>query len=91
MRLSLLLVALSVTKINGRRIHSVSFDRIQGRGSHGTGSYSLPNTARGNKYVLMAVDQFTAWVECISLPTQTAVVTAYAAVNTFLCWFVMPV
>ena len=28
----------------------------------------LPKTAAGNEYVLMVVDQFTKWVECIALP-----------------------
>ena len=41
----------------------------------------LPHTARGNEYVLVMVDQFTKWVECIPLPSQTAEVTATSAVN----------
>ena len=44
---------------------------------------SLPKTKYGNEYVLMMVDQFTKWVKCIPLPTQTAEVTARAAVNHF--------
>jgi len=43
----------------------------------------LPETKFGNAYVLMLVDQFTKWVECIPLPSQTAEVTARAAVNEF--------
>jgi hypothetical protein len=30
----------------------------------------LPRTERGNEYILMMVDQFTKWVECIPLPSQ---------------------
>ena len=33
-------------------------------------------SAQGNKYILMAVDQFTKWVSCIPLPNQTAVSVA---------------
>ena len=32
----------------------------------------LPETPRGNVNILMMVDQFTKWVQCIPLPTQTA-------------------
>ena len=35
----------------------------------------LPKTKAGNQHVLMMVDQFTKWVECIPLPSQTAEVT----------------
>ena len=38
---------------------------------------------RGNEHILMIVDQFTKWVECIPLPSQTAEVTAQAVVNDF--------
>ena len=41
----------------------------------------LPRTARGNEFVLVMVDQFTKWVECNPLPSQTAEVTATSAVN----------
>ena len=43
----------------------------------------LPKSKYGNEFVLMMVDQFTKWVECIPLPTQTAEETARAAVNHF--------
>ena len=43
----------------------------------------LPKTPRGNEHILMMVDQFTKWVECVPLPSQTAEVTARAAVNEF--------
>ena len=38
-------------------------------------------------YVLVIVDQFTKWVECIPLPSQTAEVTAHAVVNKLFCRF----
>jgi transposase InsO family protein len=50
----------------------------------------LPRTPRGNEYILMMVDQFTKWVECIPLPTQTAEETAKAAVDNFFSRFGMP-
>ena len=50
----------------------------------------LPKTARGNEYVLMMVDQFTKWVECVPLPSQTAEVTAKAAVDQFFSRFGCP-
>ena len=50
----------------------------------------FPRTARGNEYVLVMVDQFTKWVECIPLPSQTADDTATAAVNKFFSRFGCP-
>jgi hypothetical protein len=50
----------------------------------------LPTTPRGNQHVLMIVDQFTKWVECITRPSQTAEVTAHAAVNVFFSRFGCP-
>jgi hypothetical protein len=47
----------------------------------------LPETPNGNVYVLVMVDQFTNWVECVPLPSQTAEVTASAAVNEFFARF----
>ena len=41
----------------------------------------LPRTARGNEYVLVMDDQFTKWVECIPLPSQTAEITVTTASN----------
>ena len=43
-----------------------------------------------NEYVLAMMDQFTKWVECIPLPSQTAEVTATAAVNEFFSRFGCP-
>ncbi|MCW4335780.1 MAG: RNase H-like domain-containing protein [Candidatus Thiodiazotropha endolucinida] len=50
----------------------------------------LPKTQNGNEYILMMVDQFTKWVECIPLPTQTAEETARAAVDNFFSRFGFP-
>jgi hypothetical protein len=50
----------------------------------------LPKTPRGNEHILMMVDQFTKWVECIPLPSQSAEVTARAAVDGFFSRFGMP-
>ncbi len=50
----------------------------------------LPKTKRGNEHILMMVDQFTKWTECIPLPSQTAEVTAQAAVNEFFTRFGYP-
>ena len=41
----------------------------------------LPKTPRGN--VIVIVDQFKKWLECIPLPSQSAETTARAAVNEF--------
>ena len=50
----------------------------------------LPRTERGNEHVLMVVDQFTKWVECFPLPSQSAEVTAGALVNDFFSRFGCP-
>jgi transposase InsO family protein len=50
----------------------------------------LPETPKGNVYVLVMVDQFTKWVECVPLPSQTAELTASAAVNEFFARFGCP-
>ena len=50
----------------------------------------LPLTKRNNSYILMMVDQFSKWVECIPLPSQTSEVTAQAAVNEFFSRFGFP-
>lgn len=50
----------------------------------------LPESTAGNSNILVMVDQFTKWVECIALPSQTAEVTARAAVNEFFTRFGFP-
>ncbi|GFO09509.1 Pol polyprotein [Plakobranchus ocellatus] len=51
----------------------------------------LPRTKAGNEHVLMIVDQFSKWVECLPLPSQTAKVTASAVVREFFSRFGCPV
>ena len=43
----------------------------------------LPRSRNGNEHILVLVDNFTKWVECVPLPSQTAEMTAWAAVNVF--------
>ncbi|KAK3084611.1 hypothetical protein FSP39_016239 [Pinctada imbricata] len=50
----------------------------------------LPPTARGNEYVLVMVDQFTKWMEVVPLPSQSADVTAKAAIDGFFARFGYP-
>jgi hypothetical protein len=50
----------------------------------------LAKTKRGNEYVLMMVDKFTKWTECIPLPSQTAEITAQAAINELFARFGYP-
>jgi transposase InsO family protein len=50
----------------------------------------LPVTKNKNSCILVIVDQFTKWVECIPLPSQTAEVTARAAINEFFTRFGCP-
>ena len=49
-----------------------------------------PLTKKGNRSILVIVDQFTKWIEVIPLPSQTAEVTARAAVNEFFSRFGYP-
>ena len=44
----------------------------------------LIETPRGNQYVLVVVDQFTKWVECYPLPSQTAERVASTFVTEFV-------
>ncbi|VDI62765.1 Hypothetical predicted protein [Mytilus galloprovincialis] len=50
----------------------------------------LPKTKQNNEHILMMTDQFTKWTECIPLPSQTAEVTAQAAINEFFTRFGYP-
>ena len=44
----------------------------------------------GNRYLLIAADYFTKWVEAYSLPNQEAVTVAGFLVKEFLCRFGTP-
>ena len=50
----------------------------------------LPTTEAGNKYLLIAADYFTKWVEAYPLPNQEATTVAEALVKNFVCRFGVP-
>ena len=50
----------------------------------------LPETERGNKYVLVLCDYWTKWVSVFALPDQTALTCADAIVNGFTTIFGVP-
>ena len=50
----------------------------------------FPESERGNKYVLVVVDQFTKWVEAYALPDQGAETTARALVFEFIVRYGAP-
>ncbi len=50
----------------------------------------LPKSKKGNEHILVMVDNFTKWIECIPLHSQTAEVTARSAVNDFFSRFGYP-
>ena len=50
----------------------------------------LSKTEQGNDHILMIVDQYTKWVECIPLPNQTAEMTTQAIVRDFFTRFGYP-
>ena len=50
----------------------------------------FPPSKSGNVYILMMIDQFTRWVECMPLKDQTAVVVARSAVDNFFSGFGLP-
>ena len=54
-----------------KRLHGVKFIRIA---MDILGP--LPETARGNKYVLVVIDYFTKWTEAFALPNHTAITIA---------------
>lgn len=50
----------------------------------------LPETPRGNKYILTATDHFTNWVEIYPISDLTAATTARVLLNGIICHFVCP-
>lgn len=44
----------------------------------------LPVNWKGNKYILVIVDQFSKWIECCALPDQQAETIAKALIVPFL-------
>ncbi len=51
---------------------------------------SLPRSARGNKYFLTVVCDFTKWIECLPAPKDTTETTAYLLMNHIFSIFGMP-
>ena len=50
----------------------------------------LPLSKKGNKYVLVLIDQLTKWLECFPLPSQNAELVAKVAVDGFFSRFGCP-
>ena len=50
----------------------------------------LPESLRGNRYILVVVDYFTRWVEAFPLPDQKARTVAHKVVCDFICRFGTP-
>lgn len=46
---------------------------------------SLPETPKGNKYILTVTDYFTKWVEIFPVPDQTAFTCAQIILNEVIC------
>ena len=50
----------------------------------------LVESKRGNKYILVLIDQFTKWIECYAIPNQTAQTIATVMVDNFISRFGCP-
>ena len=50
----------------------------------------LPTSEEGNKYLLIAADYFTKWVEAYAIPNQEAVTVADVLVKEFVCRYGVP-
>ena len=50
----------------------------------------LPTTSSGNKYVLVAGDYFTKWMEAYAIPNQEAVTVAKKLLDEMFCRFSLP-
>ena len=50
----------------------------------------LPETDRGNRYVLVVGDYFTKWIEAYPLPNQEANTIARVLVEQFICRYGVP-
>ena len=50
----------------------------------------LPETERGNRYVLVVVDHFTHWVEALAVPDVTAETTARVLLSEVYCRYGIP-
>jgi hypothetical protein len=63
----------------------VSFERLA---IDVAGPYALSN--QGNRYLLIAMDYFTKWLEAYAIPNQEASTVAEALVTNFFCRFGIP-
>ena len=50
----------------------------------------LPETPRGNKYIIVVTDYFSKWVEIFAVPDQTAVTCAEKILNDVVARFGTP-
>ena len=50
----------------------------------------LPETDKGNKYILVIADYFTKWTEAFPLPNQEAVTVVSCLVSEFFCRYGIP-
>ena len=50
----------------------------------------LPRTSAGNRYVLVAGDYFTKWIEAYPIPNQEAVTVAQKLLDEMFCHFSLP-
>ena len=50
----------------------------------------LPRTSAGNRYVLVAGDYFTKWIEAYPIPNQEAVTVAQKLLDEMFCRFSLP-
>jgi hypothetical protein len=47
----------------------------------------FPRSDQGNRYLLIAMDYFTKWLEAYAIPNQEAATVAEALVTQFVCRF----
>ena len=50
----------------------------------------LPKTAAGNKYIVVAGDYFTKWIEAYAVPNQEALTIAEKLLDEMFCRFSLP-
>ena len=50
----------------------------------------FPTTTNGNKYILVASDYITKWVEAYAIPNQEAITIAGKLVDNMFCHFGLP-
>ena len=50
----------------------------------------LPQTQSGNKYILVAGDYFTKWIEAYAIPNQEAITIAQKLLDEMFCRFSLP-